>query len=519
VTGRPVVSNDYANSDRALAGLRDAAGARALVAVPVHEHGTVVGCITVASSTPGHRFGEEEVDMLATYAEQASLAMAAAKTLDTMRHAFNDPLTGLANRALFLDRLELALDRARRSQGSVAVLFLDLDRFKLVNDSLGHAAGDALLVGVAERLRDCLRRDETVARLGGDEFAVLIDDIDDADDAVHVAQRVAVSLRAPFSVGGRELFTSASVGIATGHDAAEDLVRFADMAMYKAKKRGKGSFELFRAGMHTELLERLELEADIQHALDRDELELHYQPIIDLGSGRVVAGEALIRWRHPERGLVSPGEFIPVAEETGLILPIGDWVMEEACRQAAEWRRSHGDAAPAVTVNISGVQLERPELVAKLRHALLASGLPPRSLIIELTETVLMSDTEANIASIEHLKTLDVRVAVDDFGTGYSSLRYLQRFPIDILKVAKPFVDGLAVCSEEGVLARAITDLARNLGLGTIAEGIEMPEQADSLRAMGCELGQGFLFARPLVPAAFAELLAGGGVLAVPTAV
>jgi diguanylate cyclase (GGDEF)-like protein len=476
-----------------------AEGGKVGIAVPLHEHGTIVGSLAIASADPQRRFSASDQETLLAYAEHASLALAAAKTVDTMRQAFTDSLTGLANRALFLERLEQALLLAESQGSTVAVLFLDLDRFKLANDSLGHAAGDELLVAAAERIRSVVSGVETVARLGGDEFAVLLEG-GCTDDAVRTAERIHASLAAPVEIADREVFVTASIGIATGDGTAKDLLRDADVAMYRAKGAGKGRYQVFEPGMHAEVVERLELEADIQRAVEREELVVHYQPIVTLADERIVGVEALVRWQHPTRGMLAPCAFIPVAEETGQILDIGAWVLREACRQVAVWQAELGDeAAPLrLSVNLSGLQLAQPSVAADVRSALADSRLAPGTLILELTETVIMQDTEASIARLRALKELDVQIAVDDFGTGYSSLRYLQRFPIDILKIAKPFVDGVADASDEAIMARAIADLSRNLGLSTIAEGIEHRPQALALKELGCPLGQGYLFARPV---------------------
>ncbi|MGN6870540.1 MAG: putative bifunctional diguanylate cyclase/phosphodiesterase [Solirubrobacteraceae bacterium] len=478
------------------------------LAVPVHEHGIVVGSIVVGARDSDRRFVSGDREALSAYAEHSSLALAAAKTADTMRHAFNDPLTGLANRALLLDRLTHALARARRDQTQVTLLFIDLDRFKLINDSLGHAAGDALLVAVAERIRSVLRGGETAARLGGDEFAVVLDTTASIRAAESVAQRLLEVLEAPFAVADREVFVSASIGIAAGNDAAEDVLRDSDVAMYRAKSRGKSRYEVYEAGMHEEVVERLELEADLQRALDRDELVVHFQPIVELGYGRIVGLEALVRWLHPTRGLVAPGTFVPIAEETGMIQAIGSWVLAEACRHVARWQEEYPrDAALMLSVNLSGRQLMSPQLTTAVARALSDSRLAPDSLILELTETVLMQDSDATIRQLVALKQLGVKIAVDDFGTGYSSLQYLQRFPIDILKIAKPFVDGLVARVDDTTMVRAIADLGRTLGLGTIAEGIETEDQYVKLRALGCALGQGFLFSKAVPHDAIPGLL------------
>src|SRR5579863_7568296 len=424
--------------------------------------------------------------------------------------AFHDPLTGLANRALFFDRVTHALERRERMQEGLAVLFLDLDNFKTVNDSLGHAAGDRLLVAAAVRLGVCVRAADTVARLGGDEFAVLIEDAS-GDLASVAAERITAALRAPFELEGKEVFVTASLGIAFAESGStsSELLRNADMAMYTAKGRGKGRSERFETRMHREALDRLELEADLRRALERDEMTLQYQPIVSLDAGGVIGMEALVRWRHLDRGLMYPGQFIPLAEETGLIVGIGEWILREACRQAKAWDTKWHPAVPlSLTVNISGQQLKHPGVVDVVRRALARSGLRPHDLVLEITESVLMQDTETMLDRLTELKAVGVRLAIDDFGTGYSSLSYLQRFPIDILKIAKPFVDDVGTGAGHPALARAIIALGESLSLRTIAEGIELREQWLGLRALGCEMGQGYFFARPLAAEAMGQLIA-----------
>jgi diguanylate cyclase (GGDEF)-like protein len=500
---RLIVVEDYAASRNAMPLFRDQA-LQAAMAAPVHENGEAVGSLLVSTWTPGRRYGADARDLLLSIAQHVSLALTDAKTVGAMVHqALHDALTGLPNRALFLDRLEHALARASRAGTDIAVLFLDLDRFKTVNDSLGHAAGDQLLCAVAERIASCMRTADTAARLGGDEFAVLLEDLASTREAVGVAERIIAALEAPVLVAGREVHVSASIGIATGDGDSEDLLRHADVAMYRAKAKGKGCYAMFEQGMQAEVIERLELEADLQRAVDRDEIEVFYQPIMRLGSEELAGHEALVRWRHPERGLMSPLSFVPVAEETGLIVPVGRFVLREACRQAAAWQAMvPGDLT--MNVNLSGRQLEDPALVGEVSSILRETGLPAGRLVLEITETVLMQDTEATIERLRSLRALGVRLAVDDFGTGYSSLRYLNRFPLDVLKMAKPFVDGLATQSEDPALARAIIDLGSSLGLQIVAEGIEGADQLVQLRRLGCPLGQGFLFSRPM-PAADAE--------------
>jgi diguanylate cyclase (GGDEF)-like protein len=503
-----VLFEDYQSHPRRMADFV-AAGVQTAFAVPVHEHGAVTGALVVARCTEGSGFTETERDMLLAYAEQASLALTAAKTADTVRHAFNDPLTGLPNRALLLDRMELTLGRGEREGKPVTVLFLDLDGFKLVNDSLGHLAGDRLLIDVARRLDSCVRRGDTVARLGGDEFAILLGEVGEHERAAGVAERVIDAFGEPFDLLGREVFVSASIGIAAGLDEPEDLLRNADVAMYRAKRSQPGTYATFERSMHEAVVQRLELEADLRRVIDRDELVLHYQPIVDLVQGSVVGVEALLRWDHPQRGLVAPLQFVPMAEETGLIVALGRWVLDEACRRAATWRAELGASAPWVSVNISGRQLVDSGLARDVRAALAAADLPPEALAVEITETVLVQDVKLAVERLEELRRLGVLVAIDDFGTGYSSLRYLRRFPADLLKVAKPFVDGLAD-PKDAALVQTILGLGRSLGLVAIAEGIETDDQHRRLAALGCPLGQGYLFARPVLPDALDDLLRSG---------
>jgi diguanylate cyclase (GGDEF)-like protein/PAS domain S-box-containing protein len=415
--------------------------------------------------------------------------------------AFHDTLTGLANRALFLDRVTHALALARRHSGTIAVIFLDLDNFKTVNDSLGHAQGDMLLVQTSERMQHEMRTTDTIARFGGDEFAILIEDSSDEDAAMTVVNRVLETMRKPFYLEGKEVYISPSIGlaIAEAEHTASDLLRNADTAMYIAKQSGKGQYCRYEARMHTEALERLELEADLRHAIDRGEFTLRYQPIVALKTGEIAGVEALVRWNHPTRGLLSPLQFIPVAEETGLIVPLGRWVVREACRQAVNWKPLRPAHHPlTLTINISGHQLQGPGVVDDVRLALSDSGLDPRQLVLEITESVLMQQSDTILDRLHALKELGVRLAIDDFGTGYSSLGYLQRFPIDILKIDKSFVDDVGRGDTDSALARAVIALGDTLQLQTIAEGIELKQQLSGLQDLGCELGQGFFFDKPI---------------------
>jgi diguanylate cyclase len=413
-----------------------------------------------------------------------------------------DPLTGLPSRLVLHDRLRLALERARRQGTAVAVIFIDLDRFKLLNDSLGHDAGDRVLEVVAERLRAHTRPSDVAVRFGGDEFVVVCEDLDRPAAALAVAERLAELLRAPVPVGSRRHVLTVSIGVAVTADpdrAPEDLVRDADTAMYRAKERGKDRCELFGDDMLEDVQRRLELEAGLRSALERGELRLHYQPEVELASGRVHAVEALLRWEHPERGLLAPGEFLPVAEDTGLIVPIGAWVIGEACRQAAEWDLPH----VTMRVNVSANQLRDPGLVEVVHAALAKTGVAPHDLCLELTESVLMHDIGRSAAVLAEVRGLGVRLALDDFGTGYSSLAYLRHLDVDRLKVDRCFI---ADTAEQTVMA-AIVGMSRGLGLPVTAEGVETFEQLERVRALGCDAAQGFLLARPAAPEDVAALL------------
>ena len=423
--------------------------------------------------------------------------------------AFHDPLTGLPNRALLTDRLEHALARARRRGGSVAVLFLDLDRFKVVNDSLGHEVGDELLEAVGRRLKRCLRPEDTAARIGGDEFVILLEDVESPNYAVWVAERMVAALRNPFDVGGHEMVVTTSIGIALASEdhSASDLLRDADIAMYRAKARGKARYQVFDPSMNALAIRRLELEGQLRRGIELGELKVYYQPKVEISDGRVVGMEALVRWHHPERGLISPAEFIPLAEETGLILPLGRWVLEEACRQAREWQERYPGCLPTMSVNLSAKQFQQPHLLEEISEVLAATELEPCGLVLEITESVLMEDAQANIATLEGLKALGVGLAIDDFGTGYSSLDYLKRFPVDVIKIDRSFVNGLGPSPKDAAIIQTVIDLAEALDLEPIAEGIETAEQARQLWDMGCRVGQGYYFARPLPSDEVAELL------------
>ncbi|MBK6843531.1 MAG: EAL domain-containing protein [Gemmatimonadetes bacterium] len=413
--------------------------------------------------------------------------------------AFHDPLTRLANRTLFLDRLEHAFRRGARAPGTVSLLFLDLDDFKRVNDSLGHAAGDVLLVETSARIAAELREGDTLARLGGDEFAILLENVDDAGMSEAVAARVLEALRAPVTVEGKAIHVGVSIGIANSRDAANpsELMRNADLAMYIAKTRGKGACAVFEPHMHSDVATRLDIEADLRKAIEADELRLVFQPVVGLHHRQLLGVEALVRWTHPTRGEIPPATFIPIAEEAGLVVALGRWVLCEACRQARRWRDETGEQLH-VGVNISARQIHDASLIADVRMALEESDIPPEQLLLEITESVLMRDSDDAAGVLQALKTLGVSLALDDFGTGYSSLSYLQRFPIDLLKIDRSFVAPMAARSFDPRLVRAILALGESLGMRIVAEGIETEGQLQALRELGCEMGQGYLFARPL---------------------
>ncbi|HEX7241998.1 MAG TPA: EAL domain-containing protein, partial [Longimicrobiaceae bacterium] len=429
-----------------------------------------------------------------------------------LHDALHDALTGLPNRLFFMERLAQALARStRRRESTFAVLFMDLDRFKLVNDSLGHPAGDELLEIVARRLRGCLRPSDTVARFGGDEFAVLLEDLAGPGDAAGVAERIQKEMSTPVTLNGYEVFTGASIGIALPsglEETPEELLQNADTAMYRAKASRTSRYEVFDWGMHAELLERLQTEMALRRALEREEFRLHFQPIISLRSGRIAGMEALLRWEHPERGLVAPGDFIPIAEDTGLILPIGKWVLREACRTMKEWQEEFPGTPLAVSVNLSVRQLRQAHLGEEVREILEETGLDPRSLKLEITESVIMEKAEGAASALEELRALGVQLHMDDFGTGYSSLSYLHRLPLHALKIDRSFVSRMDSEFKMSQLVRTIVPLAHTLGLAVVAEGVETPSQLAVLRGLRCEYAQGYFFSLPLEPRRVRELLA-----------
>jgi predicted signal transduction protein with EAL and GGDEF domain len=503
------VSNDPSFSRQAL-------GVCGAFAFPIHADGEVNAVLeffSPAAIAPDRAL----LEVMAQIGRQLGRVVERIHAQEQIAHqATHDSLTGLANRLLFSDRLELALRRAKRHSGFAALLFLDLDRFKDVNDTLGHSVGDQLLKSVSERLQETLRMTDTLARFGngeftlarfgGDEFVVLCEDLASEDGAVRIAERVQHALREPFMLAGNEHPVTASIGIvlAGGADRdAETLLRNADIAMYRAKQLGPGNWEIFDEALRIRALERVATERALRHAIDSGELRLHYQPVVSLAERTLRSVEALVRWQHPERGLLAPGEFIPIAEESALILQLGHWTLTEACKHAARWRALFGDQAPLpVSVNVSARQLAQAELPEIIRQVLADAGLSGTDLAIELTETALIEDSSVAAASLRELRSLGVTILLDDFGTGYSSLSHLQRFPIDAIKIDRSFVMHLgAEGDDDFAIVRAIAAMANALGLEVVAEGVETAEQAAEAHALGCGSAQGYYFARPVAAA------------------
>ncbi len=417
--------------------------------------------------------------------------------------AFHDALTGLPNRAMFLDHLRLAIARMQRREGiGFAVLYLDVDRFKVINDSLGHTVGDQLLNGIARRLENTLRPGDTVARLGGDEFILLIEELHGEVEAISVAERIQKELQVAFDLSGREVFATVSIGISsswTSYLNPEDIVRDADTAMYRAKQHGKARHEIFDGEMHRHATSVLQLETDMRHALERGEFYVHYQPIVELADFKLRGFEALLRWQHPERGYISPVEFIPIAEETGLIIPLGEWILREACAQMNRWQKIFpADPPLSVSVNLSSKQFIQQDLIKQVARIITETGIDPKGLKLEITESMVMDNVETAIEMLKQLRALGLKLSIDDFGTGYSSLSYLHRFPVNTLKIDRSFVTRMADNSENLEIVRTIITLAQTLGMDVVAEGVEKQEQLTMLRDLGCENGQGYFFSKPV---------------------
>jgi diguanylate cyclase (GGDEF)-like protein len=437
-------------------------------------------------------------------AEQERISVQLQESKDHFRRAaFHDALTTLPNRGLFTENLRFVIERAKNHEDyQFGVLFLDLDRFKNVNDSLGHTIGDQLLIAMARRLESCIREGDIVARLGGDEFAILLDGISNATEASTMARRIQDRLSSPFNLSGHEVFTTTSIGIAlssTGYDHPENILRDADTAMYRAKAQGKACYEVFDKGMHTHAVYLLQMENDLRRALDREEFRVVYQPIVALDNGQLAGFEALIRWQHPERGFVNPADFIPLAEDTGLIVPIGLWILRKACRQLAKWQwQVAGNRDLFMSVNLSSKQVAQPGLVTEIQDILEETDLEAKQIKLEITESAVMGNAEMSARLLKRLKALGVQLSIDDFGTGYSSLGYLHRFPVNTLKIDRSFVGRIGEAAENIEIVRTIVSLAENMGMEVVAEGVETLSQLTQLRSLNCRYGQGYLFSRPI---------------------
>jgi len=448
---------------------------------------------------------ERHVEELSRHiAEQERISTQLQESKDHFRHAaFHDTLTNLPNRALLAENLKFVMERARQHEDyQFAVLFLDLDRFKNVNDSLGHSIGDQLLIAMARRLESCIREVDMVARLGGDEFAILLDGIPNGTEATNMARRIQEKLRSPFNLSGHEVFTTTSIGIAlssTGYDHPENMLRDADTAMYRAKAQGKACYEVFDKGMHTHAVYVLQMENDLRRALDREELRVYYQPIVSLENGQLAGFEALVRWQHPDRGFINPSDFIPLAEDTGLIVPLGLWILRKACLQLSQWQwQSPSTRSLFMSVNLSGKQVAQPALVDQIKNILEETHVEARHLKLEITESAVMDNAEMAVQLLTRLKGLGVQLSIDDFGTGYSSLSYLHRFPVNTLKIDRSFVGRIGEAAENIEIVRTIVSLADNMGMEVVAEGVETLSQLVQLRKLKCQYGQGYLFSRPV---------------------
>ena len=514
-SGLHVIVDDWESESRfAMPPALRVLGIRSSLAVVIDGQKRPFGVLDVHSTEP-HYFTPKDVHFIQSAANVLADAIERRAADDELRHrVLHDALTGLPNRTQLVDSLDDALARAADSGAPLGVLFLDLDHFKLINDSLGHHKGDELLRAIAPRLRSHLRPGDRIARFGGDEFGILVEQLADEREAIAIAERVTSAFQRPFLINGVEHYVAVSIGIAVAGPGvpevdADSLIRDADAAMYRAKERGRNRGVLFDAEMRATAVRRLEIERELRHALDRDELVLRYQPIVALRSGEVTGVEALLRWQHPERGMLDPGEFIPVAEDSGLIEPIGRWVIEEACRQTLIWHDERPDSRPLdVSVNLSARQVTHRDLTAAVSEILARTGLAPEHLHLEITESVLVEEHGIAAATLEALKELGVSLVLDDFGTGYSSLAYLNRFPLDVLKIDRSFTEALGVEAERTAIVEAIIGMARALGLDVVAEGVENEAQASELRRLGCDWAQGFCFARPMAAQQVSNLMA-----------
>ena len=517
-SGLHVIVDDWSSEQRySMPPALRVLGVRSSLAVVIEGKDEPFGVLDIHSTEPG-RFTPQDVHFVRASANVLADAIERHVADEALRHrVLHDALTGLPNRLSFVDSLGEALKRATISGTPVGILFLDLDHFKLINDSLGHHAGDELLQAVAPRLRAHLRPGDIVARFGGDEFGILVDRLADEDEALAIADRVAAAFAEPYPLGGVEHFITASLGIAVARPSTREpadpdmLIRDADAAMYRAKEQGRARCELFDAEMRARALRRLEVERELREGLERAELTLNYQPVVALGSGEITGLEALVRWEHPTRGQLDPAEFIPVAEETGLIEPLGRWVQETACRQILEWHELRPDERPLdVSVNLSARQVSHRDLAASVADVLARTGLDPVHLRLEITESVLVEESATAIATLKALSEIGVRLVLDDFGTGYSSLAYLNRFPLDALKIDRSFVDALGVEQERTAIVEAIIGMARALSLDVIAEGVENEAQLSELQRLGCDYAQGHLFSRALSAEKVSGLLGEG---------
>jgi diguanylate cyclase (GGDEF)-like protein len=512
-TGQPFVVDDY-DQWPGRSG-EPPLGIGATIAAPLKSAGVVVGVLGLAAGQAPRRWSPRDVDALSSFARLASIGLENARLVDVaQRGALYDHTTGLPNRELLTDRIAHALagQRPDADDGAIGVILLDLDRFKVINETLGHAAGDRLLQAVGQRLVHSLRPGDTVARFGGDEFALVLDPVTDAAEAHQIADRIAAELGEPFPINGRDWFLTASIGIALGKGrraTPDELMREAEIAMVRAKGDTAHRHFLFEPSMSDQTIERLDLENDLRRAIAREELRLQYQPIVSLATGDIVGFEALVRWQHPSRGLVPPLAFIPMAEETGLIVPLGRWVLDAACRQAALWNATESrEGAPLlfVSVNLSARQFTQSDLIDDVSRTLARTGLEAEALELEITESVLMDQSEAGIRALGEIRNLGVRLVLDDFGTGYSSLSYLKHLPLDTIKIDRTFVAGIDGAADRSIV-EAVIALAHGLGIGVVAEGIETDSQVERLRQLGCDLGQGYLFSRPVPAERTAALL------------